>query len=320
MAKTSASISAPPTRLMAVLEGGEPTIIINAEGDRTTPSVVAFRKDGERVVGKPAKNQASPTRRTRSTRSSASWAASSRRSTEETQDGPLQGRARARTADVASTSRARTTRREEISAMILQKLKSDAETYLGETVTRGGHHRPGLLQRHPAPGHQGRRQDRRARSPAHHQRADRGGARLRPRQGATSQTILVFDLGGGTFDVSILELGEGVFEVKSTNGDTHLGGDDFDQRSSTGSSTSSRRDHGIDLRAGQDGAAAPQGGGREGQDRALDRRMQTQINLPFITADASRAQAPRLHAHARQAREAHRRPARAHASSRSSRR
>jgi molecular chaperone DnaK len=128
-----------------------------------------------------------------------------------------------------------------------QKMKETAEAYLGERSDPGRHHRPGLLQRRPAPGHQGRRQDRRSRSAAHHQRADGRRARLRSRQGE-NKTIAVYDLGGGTFDISMLEIGDGVFEVKSTNGDTFLGGEDFDLRSSTISPTSSKRDQGIDLK------------------------------------------------------------------------
>jgi molecular chaperone DnaK len=128
----------------------------------------------------------------------------------------------------------------QISAFILQKMKETAEAYLGEKVTRrSSPFRP--ISTTPAPGDQGRRQDRRPRSAAHHQRADRGGAGLRPRQGGKTGKIAVYDLGGGTFDVSVLEIGDGVFEVKSTNGDTFLGGEDFDMRSSTIWPTSSRR-------------------------------------------------------------------------------
>ena len=145
--------------------------------------------------------------------------------------------------------------------MILQKLKADAEAYLGETVTDAVDHRPGLLQQRAARGDEGRRQDRRPQRPAHHQRADRGVARLRPRQGGADQTILVFDLGGGTFDVSVLELGEGVFEVKATNGDNHLGGDNFDKAIVDWMVAEFKKDQGIDLGAGPDGAAAPLRGG-----------------------------------------------------------
>ena len=113
---------------------------------------------------------------------------------------------------------------------------------------RGGHHRAGLLQRLAAPGDQRRRQDRRPRSPAHHQRADRRRPRLRPRQQDRTSTIAVYDLGGGTFDISILQLEDGLFEVRSTSGDTYLGGEDFDQRIMDWLIESFQRETGIDLR------------------------------------------------------------------------
>ena len=164
-------------------------------------------------------------------------------------------------------------------------MKQTAERYLGEPVDQGGHHRPGLLQRRPAPGDQGRRQDRRPRSPAHHQRADRGGARLRPRQEEAAGTIAVYDLGGGTFDVSILEIGDGVFEVKSTNGDTFLGGEDFDKRIIDYLADEFKKEHGIDLRGDQLALQRL----KEAAEKAkieLSSPMQTEVNLPFITADA----------------------------------
>ena len=106
------------------------------------------------------------------------------------------------------------------------------------------------------------------------------------------ETIAVYDFGGGTFDISILEVGEGVVEVKSTNGDTHLGGDDFDQRVIDWIVAEFKKDQGIDLSQGQDGAPAPQGGGGEGEDASSRPRMETEINLPFVTADAVRPEAP----------------------------
>ena len=133
-------------------------------------------------------------------------------------------------------------------AMILQKLKAGRRGLPGREGHPGGHHRAGLLQRQPAPGHQGRRADRRPRSAAHHQRADGRVAGLRPGQEEARKTIAVYDLGGGTFDISILQLGEGVFEVKSTNGDTHLGGDDFDQRIIDWLVDEFKQEQGIDLR------------------------------------------------------------------------
>ena len=253
---------------MAVLEGGEPTVIPNAEGGRTTPSVVAFAKDGQRLVGAPAKRQAvtNPENTIFSIkrfmgRKSAEVSEEMTIVPYEVVTGP--------NGDARVEADGKQYAPPEISAMILQKLKADAEAYLGEPVTDAVDHRAGVLQRRPAPGHQGRRQDRRPQRPAHHQRADRGRARLRPRQGARDQTILVFDLGGGTFDVSVLELGDGVFEVKSTTGDNHLGGDNFDKAIVDWMVAEFKRDQGIDLREGPDGAAAPVRGRREGQDRAL---------------------------------------------------
>ena len=133
------------------------------------------------------------------------------------------------------------------------------------------------------------------------------------------QTILVFDLGGGTFDVSVLEIGDGVFEVKSTHGNTHLGGDDWDQRVIDWLVTEFKNAHGVDLGQRQDGRAAPEGSGREGQDRAVARCRRPQINLPFITATTDGPLHLDLHAHPGQVPGAHRRPARARAAARSSR-
>ncbi len=173
--------------VVAVMEGGEPTVIANAEGGRTTPSVVGFTKSGERVVGAAAKRQAvvnpentvfsreaahgPPLRRRRD--------AAGPRAACRTRSWP--GRSDDARVKIPQTGKAYTP--QEISAMILGKLKRDAEAYLGETGRQRGDHRAGLLQRQPAPGHQGRRQDRRPRGQAHHQRADGRGPGLRPGQG-----------------------------------------------------------------------------------------------------------------------------------------
>ena len=173
---------------------------------------------------------------------------------------------------------------QEISARILMKLKTDAESYLGDKVTEAVITVPGLLRRRAAAGHQGGRADRRSRGAPHRERADRGRAGLRPRQGRDGdQTILVFDLGGGTFDVSLLDLGEGVFEVSATHGDSHLGGDDWDQRVIDHLVKTFKNEHGIDL--SQDKMAVQRL--KEAAEKAkmeLSSTQQTTINLPFITA------------------------------------
>ena len=197
--------------------------------------------------------------------------------------GPLQDRARPSNGDAWVEAAASSTARQ-ISAVHPAEDEADRRGVSRREGRPGGHHRPGLLQRRPAPGHQGRRQDRRPRRAAHHQRADRGGAAYGLDK-KKSGTIAVYDLGGGTFDISILEIGDGVFEVKSTNGDTFLGGEDFDMRVIETWPTSSRRSRASTCER-QAGPAAPEGGGREGQDRTVERE-QTEINLPFITADAS---------------------------------
>ena len=231
--------------VVSTLEAGEPVVIPNAEGSRTTPSVVAFSKTGEVLVGEVAKRQAitNPDRTIRSVK-----------------------RHMGTVWSIDIDGKAYTA--QEISARILQKLKRDAEAYLGDTVTQAVITVPAYFDDAAAPGHQGGRRDRGPRGAAHHQRAHRGRARLRARQGQ-DLTILVFDLGGGTFDVSVLELGDGVFEVKSTAGNTHLGGDDWDQRVIDWMVTRVQERARRRPRGRQDGRAAPQGGGGEGEDRAL---------------------------------------------------
>ncbi|MHB8060515.1 MAG: molecular chaperone DnaK, partial [Gaiellaceae bacterium] len=266
---------------MAVLEGGEPTVIPNAEGGRTTPSVVAFAKDGQRLVGAPAKRQ----QVTNPTNTIFSIKRFMGRKFEEVNEemtivpyevvkGP--------NADVRVTADSKQYAPPEISAMILQKLKTDAEAYLGEPVS-----------------------DAVITVPAYFNNAQREATRdagkiaglnvLRIINEPTAaslaygldkendQTILVFDLGGGTFDVSVLELGEGVFEVKSTSGDNHLGGDNFDKAVVDWMVAEFKRDNGIDL--SQDPMALQRL--YEAAEKAkieLSSTMSTQINLPFITA------------------------------------
>src|SRR5215216_449330 len=245
--------------VVAVLEGGEPTVIPNAEGSRTTPSVVAFAKGGEVLVGEVAKRQA-VTNVDRTIRSvkrhmGTSW-----------------------------TSRIddKTYKPQQISAFVLQKLKRDAEAYLGEQVTHavitvpayfGDAERQATKESGEIAGLEVLRiiNEPTAASLAYGLEKD------------NDITVLVFDLGGGTFDVSVLELGEGVFEVKSTAGNTHLGGDDWDQRVIDWMVGEFKNAHGVDL--SQDKMAVQRL--KEAAEKAkieLSSAQQTTINLPFITA------------------------------------
>jgi molecular chaperone DnaK len=282
MAKTIGIDLGTTNSCMATLEGGEPTVIPNAEGGRTTPSVVAFTKDGQRLVGAPARRQqvTNPENTVFSIKRFMG-----RKFSEVNEEmtivpykvvqGPNE--------DVRVQAGGKEYAPEEISAMILQKLKSDAEAYLGETVN-----------------------DAVITVPAYFNNAQREATKTAgsiaglnvvriineptaaalayglDKEGA-DQTILVFDLGGGTFDVSVLELGDGVFEVKSTNGDNHLGGDNFDKAVVDWMVAEFMRDQGIDL------SKDPMALQRlyEAAEKAkieLSSTMTTQINLPFITA------------------------------------
>ena len=270
---------------VAVLEGGEPAVIINAEGDRTTPSVVAFRKDGERVVGKAAKNQAitnpenTITSIKRFVGRKFEETASERKTIAYNVSKGKDGRVNVDIEGKAYTP-------EEISAMVLQKLKADAEAYLGEKVTEAVITVPAYfndMQRQATKdagkiaGLDVKRIINEPTAAALAYGLDKGDE---------NQTILVFDLGGGTFDVSILEIGEGVFEVKSTSGDNHLGGDDWDQRVIDWLGDKFKADHGIDLRADKMALQRL----KEAAEKAkmeLSTTQTTQINLPFVTADAS---------------------------------
>jgi molecular chaperone DnaK len=270
---------------VAVLEGGEPSILINAEGDRTTPSVVAFRKDGERIVGRAAKNQAitNPENTIKSIKRFVG------RKFEETVSERktvafkvVKGKDGRAVVDVEG----KPYMPEEISAMILQKLKADAEAYLGETVTQAVITVPAYfndMQRQATKdagkiaGLEVLRIINEPTAAALAYGLDKG---------SKEQTVLVFDLGGGTFDVSILELGDGVYEVKATNGDNHLGGDDWDQRVIDWLADKFKADHGIDLRA--DKMALQRLKEKAEQAKIeLSQAQTVQINLPFITADAS---------------------------------
>jgi molecular chaperone DnaK len=266
---------------MAVLEGGEPTVIPNAEGGRTTPSVVAFTKDGQRLVGAPAKRQQVTNPQNTVFSIKRFMGRKYSEVSEEMKIVPYEvvagpnGDARVKAGDKEYAP-------PEIAAMILQKLKADAESYLGEPVT-----------------------DAVITTPAYFNNAQREATKdagkiaglnvLRIINEPTAaslaygldkeqdQTILVWDLGGGTFDVSILDLGEGVFEVKATNGDNHLGGDNFDKAVVDWMVAEFKREQGIDL--AQDRMALQRL--YEAAEKAkieLSSTMSTQINLPFITA------------------------------------
>jgi molecular chaperone DnaK len=266
---------------MAVLEGGEPTVIPNAEGGRTTPSVVAFTKDGQRLVGAPAKRQQVTNPQNTVFSIKRFMGRKYSEVSEEMKIVPYEvvagpnGDARVKAGDKEYAP-------PEIAAMILQKLKVDAEAYLGEPVT-----------------------DAVITTPAYFNNAQREATKdagkiaglnvLRIINEPTAaslaygldkeqdQTILVWDLGGGTFDVSILDLGEGVFEVKATNGDNHLGGDNFDKAVVDWMVAEFKREQGIDLAQDRMALQRLYEAGEKAKIE-LSSTMSTQINLPFITA------------------------------------
>ncbi len=269
---------------VAVMEGGEPTVIPNSEGGRTTPSVVAFTKSGERLVGTVAKRQAI----TNSENTVFSIKRFMGRKYSEVQHeielvpfkvvaGPNN--------DARVEIQGKQYSPPEISAMILQKMKQTADDYLGDRITKA-------VVTVPAYFNDSQRQATKDAGKI----AGLEVLRIINEPTAASlaygldkkkdETIAVYDLGGGTFDISILEIGEGVFEVKSTNGDTHLGGDDFDQRVIDWIADEFKKEQGIDLR--QDRMALQRL--KEAAEKAkseLSTAQQTEINLPFITADQS---------------------------------
>jgi len=248
---------------VAVMEGGEPVVIPNSEGSRTTPSVVAFSKDGERLVGQIAKRQA----------------------VTNPDHTILSIKRKMGTAETINIDGDKFSP-QEISAMILQKLKADAEAYLGTEVTQA-------VITVPAYFNDSQRQ------------ATKDAGRIagldvqriinEPTAAAlafgldkeeTDQKIMIYDLGGGTFDVSILEIGDGVFEVLSTNGNTHLGGDDFDEKIIDWMVAEFKKEQGIDLKSDKMAMQRL----KEAAEKAkieLSQMQQTQINLPFITADST---------------------------------
>ena len=262
MAKVIGIDSGTTNSVVALMEGGEPTVITNSEGSRLTPSVVGFSKTGERLVGELAKRQAIS--------NPENTVASIKRHMGESYTVKIEGK------DYTP---------QEISAMILQKLKEDAESYLGEKVTQAVITVPAYFSdsQRQATKDAGKiagldvlRIINEPTAAALAYGLDKGG----------EGKILVFDLGGGTFDVSILELGDGVFEVKATNGNTHLGGDDFDNAVMNWLVEEFKKQTGIDL--SQDKMAEQRL--KDAAEKAkieLSTVMSTNINLPFITADAS---------------------------------
>jgi len=251
---------------VAILEGGSPEVMTNAEGERVTPSVVAFTADGERLVGRLAKRQAITNPK--------NTIASIKRKmgTDHRVKVTVNGKTEEYTP-------------EQISAMILQKLKRDAEAHLGGKIKKA-------VITVPAYFNDSQRQ-------ATKDAGSIAGLEVmriinEPTAAALAygldkehdQTILVYDLGGGTFDVSILEIGEGVFDVLATDGDTHLGGDDFDQRIIDWLVDEFRKDTGIDL-TNDPSAMQRLKDAAEAAKKELSSRMETTINLPYITADAS---------------------------------
>jgi molecular chaperone DnaK len=272
--------------VVAVMEGGDPTVIPTAEGGRLCPSVVAFNKNGERLVGQTAKRQAVVNSENtvysikrfigrhydevENERGMVSF---------ETTSGPTEDVR----VNIPVNNKEYTP--QEISAMVLAKLKSDAEAYLGETITKA-------VITVPAYFNDSQRQ-------ATKDAGKIAGLEVmriinEPTAAAlaygldkkTNETILVFDLGGGTFDVSLLEVGDGIVEVKATNGDTHLGGDDWDQRIVNWVADEFKKEQGLDLRGDRQALQRL----REASEKAkieLSSVTETEINLPFISADAS---------------------------------
>jgi molecular chaperone DnaK len=270
---------------VAVLEGGEPVVIQNSEGGRTTPSIVGFTNKGERVVGQPAKNQmiTNPGNTVYSIKRFMG-----RRYSEVSSEMKLVPyKVMEQGDDVRVDIDSKHYSPQEISAFILQKMKKTAEDYLGEAVTEAVITVPAYFNdaQRQATKDAGKIAGLEVKRIINEPTAASLAFGFNKDQ-RKEKTIAVYDLGGGTFDISILELGEGVFEVKSTNGDTHLGGDDFDRRIMEWLIAEFKRDSGIDL--GQDRMALQRL--REAAEKAkieLSAMATTEINLPFITADAS---------------------------------
>ena len=270
---------------MAVLEGGSPTIIVNAEGDRTTPSVVGFRADGDRVVGKAAKNQAVTNPKNTVFSIKRFMGRKYSECTSEIKTVPYEvkeGQGGRAVVDIEGKDYTA----EQVSAMTLAKMKADAEKYLGETVTDAVITCPAYFNdaQRQATKDAGKIAGLNVKRIVNEPTAAALAYGL-DKQG-TDQRILVFDLGGGTFDVSILDLADGVFEVLSTSGDNHLGGDDWDQRVIDWMADKFQQENGVDLR--QDPMALQRlKEAAENAKKELSAAQQTTINLPFITMNQS---------------------------------
>jgi molecular chaperone DnaK len=282
MAKTIGIDLGTTNSCMAVLEGGEPTVIPNAEGGRTTPSVVAFTKDGQRLVGAPARRQQVTNPQNTIFSIKRFMGRKYDEVSEEMKIVPYEV-VKGPNDDVRVKAEGKEYAPPEVSAMILQKLKADAEAYLGEPVNDAVITVPAYFNnaQREATKDAGRIAGLNVLRIINEPTAASLAYGL-DKEGA-DQTILVFDLGGGTFDVSVLELGEGVFEVKATNGDNHLGGDNFDKAIVDWMVAEFKKDQGIDLSADRMALQRLY----EAAEKAkieLSSTMTTQINLPFITA------------------------------------
>ena len=270
---------------MAVLEGGSPTIIVNAEGDRTTPSVVGFRADGDRVVGKAAKNQAVTNPKNTVFSIKRFMGRKYSECTSELKTVPYEvkeGQGGRAVVDIEGKDYTA----EQVSAMVLAKMKADAEKYLGETVTDAVITVPAYFNdaQRQATKDAGKIAGLNVKRIVNEPTAAALAYGL-DKQGS-DQRILVFDLGGGTFDVSILDLADGVFEVLSTSGDNHLGGDDWDQRVIDWMADKFQQENGVDLR--QDPMALQRlKEAAENAKKELSAAQQSTINLPFITMNQS---------------------------------
>src|SRR4051794_2725550 len=282
MAKTIGIDLGTTNSCMAVLEGGEPTVIPNAEGGRTTPSVVGFTKDAQRLVGTPARRQQVTNPQNTVFSIKRFMGRKFEEVSEEMKIVPYEV-VHGPNDDVRVKADGKEYAPPEISAMILQKLKADAEAYLGETVTDAvvtvpayfnNAQREATKDAGKIAGLNVQRIINEPTAAALAYGLDKEGA---------EQTILVFDLGGGTFDVSVLELGDGVFEVKATNGDNHLGGDNFDKAVVDWMIAEFKRDQGIDLGADPMALQRLYEAGEKAKIE-LSSTMTTQINLPFVTA------------------------------------